>query len=93
MPEQMQDVMHDGTYEALPEHVTMPLLTLVTRTSMDQDYAYVASRRAAGASRPAATVPRGWAWWPSSDCSGCWWRRQLCRPRAAPRSTPPAGPP
>lgn len=29
----------------LPEHVTLPLLTLVTRTSLDEDYAYVAQRR------------------------------------------------
>ncbi len=36
----------------LPEHVTMPLLTLVTRNSLDQDYAYVAARRAGSPSSP-----------------------------------------
>lgn len=37
--------MPDSSYTALPEHVTMPLLDLVTRQSLDQDYASVAARR------------------------------------------------
>lgn len=34
--------------DRLPEHVTTPLLTLVTTRSMDEDYAFVAEQRAAG---------------------------------------------
>lgn len=37
--------MPDSPYVSLPEHVTVPLLTLVTRQSLDQDYATVAERR------------------------------------------------
>ncbi len=38
----------------LPEHVTTPLLTLITTRSMDEDYAHVARRRAErGAAAPA----------------------------------------
>ena len=36
---------HDA---GLPRHVTTPLLTLITERSMDEDYAHVAARRAAG---------------------------------------------
>lgn len=36
----------------LPEHVTLPLLSLVTLQSMDEDYQHVAARRAAGAPQP-----------------------------------------
>jgi uncharacterized protein YlxW (UPF0749 family) len=44
----------------LPEHVTTPLLTLITTRSMDEDYAHVARRRqAAGKSSPA---PRRGSW-------------------------------
>lgn len=46
--------MPDSSYQSLPDHVTMPLLTLVTRQSLDQDYAYVAERRAAGEEEPAS---------------------------------------
>ena len=39
----------DGSDESgrpsLPEHVTLPLLTLITARSMDEDYAHVAARR------------------------------------------------
>ncbi|MBD3925698.1 DUF881 domain-containing protein [Nocardioides cavernae] len=39
----------------LPEHVTTPLLTLITARSMDEDYAHVAQKRAvAGDARPRA---------------------------------------
>lgn len=45
----------------LPEHVTTPLLTLITARSMDEDYAHVAQKRAsAGDDRPQATRPH-WA--------------------------------
>jgi len=39
----------------LPDRVTMPLLTLVTRDAVDEDYVHAARRRAAaGASRPSS---------------------------------------
>jgi len=42
----------------LPEHVTTPLLTLITARSMDEDYAHVAQKRAvAGEARPRAVRP------------------------------------
>lgn len=42
----------------LPEHVTTPLLTLITTRSMDEDYAHVAQKRAvAGDARPDAARP------------------------------------
>lgn len=45
----------------LPEHVTTPLLTLITARSMDEDYAHVAQKRAAaGESAPVRTRPH-WA--------------------------------
>jgi uncharacterized protein YlxW (UPF0749 family) len=44
--------MPDSPYQRLPEHVTLPLLTLVTRQSLDQDYAFVAERRAKGEEQP-----------------------------------------
>ncbi len=37
----------------LPEHVTTPLLTLITARSMDEDYAHVAQQRAAAGDEPA----------------------------------------
>jgi uncharacterized protein YlxW (UPF0749 family) len=43
----------------LPEHVTEPLLSLITRRSLDADYEHVAARRRAAGSAPASrTVPR-----------------------------------
>ncbi len=42
------------TREDLPEHVTMPLLTLITQQALDQDYAAVAAQRGGGAQDPAA---------------------------------------
>ncbi len=45
----------------LPEHVTTPLLTLITTRSMDEDYAHVARQRAAaGQTRTPLTRPH-WA--------------------------------
>lgn len=41
----------------LPERVTMPLLTLITQNSMDEDYLHVAERRAAGAPGPPSGRP------------------------------------
>jgi len=42
----------------LPEHVTTPLLTLITTRSMDEDYAHVAQKRAVdGDARPRAVRP------------------------------------
>ncbi|WP_210651853.1 DUF881 domain-containing protein [Nocardioides sp. SYSU D00065] len=50
--------MHQDTERRLPEHVTTPLLTLITTRSMDEDYAHVARQRAAaGQEPPAATRP------------------------------------
>lgn len=44
--------------QALPEHVTTPLLTLITARSMDEDYAHVAQKRAvAGESVAPRTRP------------------------------------
>jgi uncharacterized protein YlxW (UPF0749 family) len=37
----------------LPEHVTLPLLTLITRNSLDEDYLHVADRKAAEGGLPA----------------------------------------
>jgi uncharacterized protein YlxW (UPF0749 family) len=48
-------------HRELPEHVTAPLLTLITARSMDEDYAHVAQKRAAaGEQRPQAARPH-WA--------------------------------
>jgi uncharacterized protein YlxW (UPF0749 family) len=45
----------------LPEHVTTPLLTLLTARSMDEDYAHVAQKRAAaGEQQPQVARPH-WA--------------------------------
>ncbi|GAB3789116.1 DUF881 domain-containing protein [Nocardioides ungokensis] len=41
----------------LPARVTMPLLTLITQQSLDEDYLHVAERRAAGAPRPSRARP------------------------------------
>jgi uncharacterized protein YlxW (UPF0749 family) len=43
----------------LPEHVTVPLLALITQRSLDADYEHVAARRrATGTEAPAHPVPR-----------------------------------
>lgn len=53
--------MADTGDRQLPEHVTTPLLTLITTRSMDEDYAHVARQRAtAGAPRPTTDRPH-WA--------------------------------
>jgi uncharacterized protein YlxW (UPF0749 family) len=43
--------------QQLPDRVTMPLLSLITQQSLDEDYLHVAERRAAGASEPARGRP------------------------------------
>ncbi|WP_374454983.1 DUF881 domain-containing protein [Nocardioides sp.] len=43
---------HPAAGSRLPEHVTTPLLTLVTARSMDEDYAHVAQKRAAAGEAP-----------------------------------------
>jgi uncharacterized protein YlxW (UPF0749 family) len=45
----------------LPEHVTTPLLTLITTRSMDEDYAHVARKRAAAGEAPAVRTRPHWA--------------------------------
>ncbi|HEX4470371.1 MAG TPA: DUF881 domain-containing protein [Nocardioides sp.] len=45
--------------KALPEHVTVPLLALITQRSLDADYEHVAARRRASSQTPSARpVPR-----------------------------------
>ena len=46
-----------GTRE-LPARVTMPLLTLITQQSLDEDYLHVAERRAAGGGGPGQSSGR-----------------------------------
>lgn len=43
--------------QRLPDHVTMPLLALVTKQSLDSDYQHVAARRAATDATDAADTP------------------------------------
>ncbi len=45
----------------LPQHVTEPLLALITQRSLDADYEHVARRRAAGGAPPARSAPRNTA--------------------------------
>jgi uncharacterized protein YlxW (UPF0749 family) len=47
-----------GPTTPLPQHVTEPLLTLITRRSLDADYEHVALRRAASPTATARRVPR-----------------------------------
>ncbi len=42
----------EGRSSPLPDRVTMPLLTLVTRDAVDEDYIHAARRRAAGGGPP-----------------------------------------
>ena len=44
----------------LPEHVTAPLLTVITARSMDEDYAHVAQKRAAAGEPARAQVRPHW---------------------------------
>ena len=45
----------------LPEHVTTPLLTLITARSMDEDYAHVAQKRAVAGDAPPRAVRPHWS--------------------------------
>lgn len=47
-----------GAQQQLPARVTMPLLTLITQQSLDEDYLHAAERRAAGAPLPPRGRPR-----------------------------------
>ncbi|HSU01188.1 MAG TPA: DUF881 domain-containing protein [Nocardioides sp.] len=51
----------DTDQRRLPEHVTTPLLTLITTRSMDEDYAHVAEKRAASGQAPAQGSRPHWA--------------------------------
>lgn len=52
--------MADSRDRPLPEHVTTPLLTLITARSMDEDYAHVAQQRAAGGDPPTGSSQPHW---------------------------------
>jgi uncharacterized protein YlxW (UPF0749 family) len=54
----MPDIFTPPPAQDLPEHVTTPLLTLITTRSMDEDYAHVARRRAERGDAP----PRRRSW-------------------------------
>ena len=82
-PERRQD---------LPEHVTTPLLALITTRSLDEDYAHVAlaARPSVAAGRvTAARGPPPWWWAPSAASSPS----PACRRSATPTSRSPAGRP
>lgn len=51
----------DTRERVLPEHVTTPLLTLITARSMDEDYAHVARKRAAAGDAPTTRSRPHWA--------------------------------
>ncbi len=53
--------MTDTQQRELPEHVTTPLLTLITTRSMDEDYAHVAQKRAAAGEARTQTTRPHWA--------------------------------
>lgn len=53
--------MADTRERPLPEHVTTPLLTLITARSMDEDYAHVARKRAAAGETVAPRSRPHWA--------------------------------
>lgn len=53
--------MADTPERELPEHVTTPLLTLITARSMDEDYAHVAQQRAAAGKAPSQPSRPHWA--------------------------------
>jgi uncharacterized protein YlxW (UPF0749 family) len=53
----MTDRTDTGERSELPARVTMPLLTLITQQSLDEDYVHAAERRTAGLSGPRAGRP------------------------------------
>jgi len=52
--------MADSRDRPLPEHVTTPLLTLITARSMDEDYAHVAQQRATAGELPTGSPKPHW---------------------------------
>ena len=52
--------MADSRDRPLPEHVTTPLLTLITARSMDEDYAHVAQQRATAGEPPTGSPKPHW---------------------------------
>ncbi len=50
--------MADTPARPLPEHVTQPLLSLITQRSLDADYEHVAARTRAAGGPPARQAPR-----------------------------------
>ncbi len=60
MPDRAPDRGSDTRERPLPEHVTTPLLTLITARSMDEDYAHVARKRAAAGETPAGRARPHW---------------------------------
>ena len=52
--------LQDREYDTV-ERVTMPLLARITTQALDEDYAHVASRRAAAAD--SGSPARGLSWW------------------------------
>ena len=56
----MADTREQAPDRTLPEHVTTPLLTLITARSMDEDYAHVAQKRAAAGETPAPRSRPHW---------------------------------
>ena len=52
--------MADSRDRPLPDHVTTPLLTLITARSMDEDYAHVAQQRAASGDSSAGSPQPHW---------------------------------
>ncbi len=52
--------MADSPDRPLPEHVTTPLLTLITARSLDEDYAHVAQQRAAAGEPAAGSTQPHW---------------------------------
>ena len=56
----MRELEPAEDHSVLPEHVTTPLLTLITARSLDEDYAHVAQRR--GTSDATRPSPRRMRW-------------------------------
>jgi len=59
MPEAVREVRRGGR-DGLPDHVTTPLLTLLTTRSMDEDYSLVAARRRSSGVAAPSKRRSGW---------------------------------
>ena len=92
MRETVREVRRDGR-DGLPDHVTTPLLTLLTTRSMDEDYAHVAARR--GTSAPVRPPERrsGWATFVVVGLFGSWSASPRSRRRGTPTWTSSGAPP